>query len=172
MTARWVLGFVAIGTLIGACAQVPDVKRRPATCDPAVSKCGKTTGPHEESDDGTLKTTTGAPLEAPDAPAKNAGSDDDSASSADVPLPTPRPDIPDDPPVDVDPPADPADDPLADVGPMCTTLWACCANLRAAGITGSADQCDDTAMQNDELTCDVANEAYKTPDDFYDPVCF
>lgn len=173
MVGRWLLGFVAVSTLVVACAEPPPAKKRVAVaCDPTVSECANAnSGSSKSAKDGALKTTTGAPLEAPDsAKAKEAkaqadeepsaappaGEDDDDA----VPLPTPRPEVP------VDPPKEPT------TGPSCTKLAACCTNLRNAGITGSANQCDTTVKGNDELTCDIQNENYKTPDDFYDPVCF
>jgi hypothetical protein len=177
-------------------------KKAAVACDPATADCSSmTSGPRKEHNDGSLKTTTGAPLQAPDSPASQeakkakdaktstdatpTADDDKSSSGTDtgtgsgtgtgtgtVPLPPPRPaDAP-----SGDTPAssgtDSSTDPLSGVGPQCTKLWECCANLRAAGITGSADQCDESALGNDELTCQIADENYKTPDDYYDPVCF
>ena len=172
MLGRWVFGVVAVGTLVVACAEPPPVKKKAAICDPSVSDC-PTNGPRHTEKDGTLKTTTGAPLEAPEAEAKKAksgataGNASDAGAGAtddddDIPLPTPRPDLPE----------EDDSDPLAGVGPKCIALWSCCYDLRQAGITGSANQCDDTALGNDEITCEIANENYKTPDDYYDPVCF
>lgn len=189
MLARWLFGIAVLGTVAAACAEPPAAKKSTAAvCDPKISECGKSTGPRAPEDDGTLRTTkTGTALEAPDDATKakaadelkrqqqhadGAGTDDappaaqTSSSSGTVPL--------------ADTPStssssssgSSSDDPLANVGPQCTKLWACCANLRAAGITGSADQCDDSALGNDELTCQIADENYKTPDDYYDPVCF
>ena len=178
MLARWLFGIALVGTVAAACAEPPPAKKSTAAvCDPKISECGKSTGPHQAEDDGTLRTTkTGTALEAPDdatkakaadeltrqqsqadggagdAPAASTSSGTSSSSSSSG--------------------APAGDDPLASVGPQCMKLWACCANLRAAGITGSADQCDDSALGNDELTCQIADENYKTPDDYYDPVCF
>lgn len=192
--ARWVVG-VVIGTLAVACAEPPPAKKKAPACDPTTADCtALNSPPKKEHNDGALKTTTGSPLAAPDdaeTEAKKArdakaaaeskdGKDTTASATGDapdkpatepVPLPTPRP-------------TESASsssssssssgsiDPLANVGPKCTKLWACCYDLRQAGITGSANQCDNTALGNDELTCDVANENYKTPDDNYDPVCF
>lgn len=195
MIGRWLVGAVAVGALTMACTNVPPVKKKSAAaCDPNTTDCSALgSGAKKPHDDGTLKTTTGSPLAAPDDAASEAkkardakaaaeNKDNDTPTTGDapvekpttptdtVPLPTPRP-------ADADPPASSSSsssgstDPLAGVGPKCTKLWACCYNLRQAGITGSANQCDDTALGNDELTCDIANENYKTPDDNYDPVC-
>jgi hypothetical protein len=172
-----------------ACAAPPPVKKKAGVaCDPATADCtAMTTGPKKEHNDGALKTTTGSPLEASDEAkkakdAKAAGTtptdedkpaagDGEPSTTTDIPLPKPRPDVPASSSSSSSGSSN-TDDPLAGVGPKCTQLWACCANLRAAGITGSANQCDESALGNDELTCDIANENYKTPDDNYDPVCF
>jgi hypothetical protein len=201
MVGRWLLGLVAVGSFAVACAEPPPVKKKAAiACDPATTDCSSmTSGPRKEHSDGSLKTTTGSPLEAPDTPASQeakkakdaktptdatptpttpTAGDDEPASGTGtdtVPLPPPRPaDAPSGDPSDSSSSSgtDSSTDPLAGVGPQCTKLWECCANLRAAGITGSADQCDDSALGNDELTCEIADENYKTPDDNYDPVCF
>lgn len=58
------------------------------------------------------------------------------------------------------------------IGPSCTALKACCENLRKAGITGSANQCDTVVTDANEVSCSSVNEDYKTPGETYDPVCF
>lgn len=168
MLVRWLAGLLAVGTLVVACAEPAPARKKAAVCDPATTDCGPTSGPRKEQSDGTLKTTTGAPLEAPDAKSKK----ETAPTSATPPAggeetePVADPDPIPFPPLDLDPPDLPA------VGPKCSQLTDCCANLRTAGITGSANQCDETAAKNDEFSCDIANTLYKTPDDFYDPVCF
>lgn len=75
---------------------------------------------------------------------------------------------------DRDPPnvADAGADTGPSIGPSCATLKTCCENLRKAGITGSANQCDTVVTDGNEVSCSSVNEDYKTPDDYYDPVCF
>jgi hypothetical protein len=92
--------------------------------------------------------------------------------------PTGQPDAPAEKPVTVAP-GTPAETPAPDggvsangPGPLCTALKACCVNVRAAEITGSADQCDRAVAAGDELGCYVLNEDFKKPEDTYDPVCF
>ncbi|MBX3232322.1 MAG: hypothetical protein KIT84_22110 [Labilithrix sp.] len=84
----------------------------------------------------------------------------------------------DPPPVEKPDAAPPSEETLVEVeatpkvGPSCAKLEECCANLRKAGITGSANQCDSVVADRNEVSCASVNEDYMTPDEFYDPVCF
>jgi hypothetical protein len=57
-------------------------------------------------------------------------------------------------------------------GPNCRALEKCCDALDDARITGSGAQCRRTVDARNETSCRAAHEEYKTPDDYYDPVCF
>jgi len=166
MKARLVLGFVAIGSLVLTCAEPPPAKKATAAaCDPSQTDCPAASGARPPTKDGTLKTTIGTPLESPDKKPKpvdpKAGEDESPNTEPTEETTTPTTPVP-----------VPAERPEEELGPSCTKLKTCCENLRQAGITGSARQCDDTVAGKEELTCDIQNENYKTADDFYDPVCF
>lgn len=51
----------------------------------------------------------------------------------------------------------------------CGQLGACCAAIRAAGITGTADNCDTVVAGGDPQGCDTELVLDSIPDDFYDP---
>jgi hypothetical protein len=51
----------------------------------------------------------------------------------------------------------------------CGMLASCCAAIRSAGITGTADNCDAVVANADPIACDSELAADAIPDDFYDP---
>lgn len=94
---------------------------------------------------------------------KESSSKDDSSSDGTLESPTPSTPAP-----ETDSGTTP---PTTELGPECTALKECCAALLAAGITGSAKQCDKVVLDGNEISCMSVHEDYKTPDEYYDPVC-
>lgn len=154
---RYLLGIFAFGSLV-AC-MVPDVtKKADNPCgggdcetDTHSAGSGDTSGNRSSS----LQATTGAAL--PAGETKPAPVTQTAAAN------------PDGGPTFTAPPASDSDagttDPVTADAPSCDKLLDCCVALRSAGKDTDADTCDNTWLQNDDLSCFLAQDGYANPTD-------
>lgn len=164
MNLRYVLGVFALGSLVVAC-MVPDVTKKSDLC--ANNTCAAAADSPSESSSGggtsSLSATTGAALPAGQStPAATAAKHDagavttqsgTSSSSGGGETFTP------------DPTADAGTTSVTADAPSCDKLLDCCVALRSAGKSSDADTCDNTWLQNDDLSCYLAQDTYANPTD-------
>lgn len=135
------------GAALAACTQPAPVKSDLYVCEAGQNGCPKKAEPAPRKQDPEAPPTRTTKTDEPDA------TDDEGRPREDEPTkPTPPP--------------------PSSVGPECAALSDCCENLRVMGITGSANACLRTVRGNEETTCASEHQTYKTPDDYYEPVCF
>lgn len=152
-TGTWLSWIGGVTLLLGvvACTQAPAPKSELYVCEAGKDGCPKAQTPTKR-DSNELEETTQRTPDDELTPLK--AEDDEDEQAPPPPSPPPPP-----PPAPV-------------TGPFCSALENCCHNLLVAGITGSANQCVGVVKQNNETACAEKHQEYRTPDDFYDPVCF
>jgi hypothetical protein len=128
-------------------------------CEAGKNGCPDDTPTHPKQGSSPTDTPGATPTDPPPPASPTPASSPPPASQPTKTTPDPSP--------SKDPPPDPTT-PTPDNG-ACAALAPCCAAIRAAGITGTADNCDRVAAAGDGAACDTELKSDGKADDFFDP---